>query len=95
MTLKGTIRVYLNKESCSTSALKPIYIRDTRGHWRGLLDMREMYKLVEAQAEPLTSGRHGTGNAIHRAAWKLTSRVDIGVDNLKSAAQHLPASHQA
>lgn len=57
--------------------------------------MREMYKLVEAQAEPLTSGRHGTGNAVHRAAWKLTSRVDIGVDNLKSAAQHLPASHQA
>lgn len=66
LTLKGMISVYLSKESCSTSALKPTYIRDTGGHWRGLIDMREMDKLVEAQGEPLTSGCHGTGNAVHQ-----------------------------
>lgn len=66
LTLKGTIRVYLSKESCSTSALKRTYICDTGGHWRGLIDMREMDKLVEAQAELLTSRCHGMGNAVHR-----------------------------
>lgn len=66
LTPKGTIRVYLSKESCSTSTLKPAYICDTGGHWRGLIDMREMDKLVEAQAEPLTSGCHETGNAVYR-----------------------------
>lgn len=71
LTLKGMIRVYLSKESCSTSALKPTYIRDSGVHWRGLLDMREMYKLVEAQTEPLTSGCHGTGNAVHRGCMEV------------------------
>lgn len=65
-----------------------IYICDTGGHWRSLIDMREMDKLVEAQAEPLTSRCLERAMLSIGAAWKLTSRVDIGVDNLKSTGQH-------